>query len=98
MTAQDQLDSRAIELANQALARIETHERVCKERWEASRRAQEEIKEALTRGFDETHRRIDEVHGRVNGLSDIRLRGAAAVIGVLLVAFGWVFMAHFGGG
>jgi phage shock protein A len=97
VTAQEQLDTRTIDLANRALARIETHERVCEERWEASRRAQEEIKEALKHGFDETHRRIDEVHGRVNGLSDLRLRGAAAVIGVLLVAFGWVFMVHFGG-
>jgi hypothetical protein len=92
---QDQLDSRAIEIATRALARIESHERVCKERWEASRRAQEDIKSALKHGFDETQRRIDEVHGRVNGLADLRLRGAAGVIGVLLVAFGWVFMAHF---
>ncbi len=96
MTADEQLDTRAIELATSALARIEAHERVCKERWEASRRAQEEIKDALKHGFDETHRRIDEVHGRINGLADLRLKSAAGVIGVLLVAFGWVFMVHFG--
>lgn len=89
---------RALDEAREARAAIEAHKGLCDERWEASRRAQEEIKDALKRGFEETHRRIDEVHGRVNDLSDYRLRGAAAVIGVLLVAFGWVFMVHFGGG
>ena len=87
MAAQDNIDTRAIELARDALSRIEAHERVCEERWREQRGWVHELAEKMDK-MDDTMRagferlrevvgaKVAEVHDRVDAIEKDAAREA----------------------
>lgn len=74
---QGQLDTRAIELSQEALTQIRFHEKACDERMGEIRR-----------GIAAIHAKIGELHTRVDEVNSTRLKIAGAVIMVGVGAMG----------
>lgn len=88
---QEQIDSRAIELARDALSRIESHERRCDERWTEVRKDLIEIKQAVHGGNKELHDRIDELVNRWLRVAGWIIAGLLSLCGFLAArAMGWL--------
>lgn len=87
------LDTRALEIATQALAKIDEHVRDCKD-------DKRDLKTTITEGFADLHERIDVVHARINetnkSSSGRLMKIAGTVILVLLGVVGVLFMRNMG--
>lgn len=98
--AQHQIDTRAIEVASAALAQIQHHERACDERMETIRHGQDRLEKAITDGFNEVHKRINDTHVKMGESKDVStsrfIRMAVGAIAALLTVTGVLFVRAVG--
>lgn len=82
---QQQLDTRAIEMATKALDRVETHERYCAERYEGIKDSLGKIEDGVQSVHDRISRQKDAISTKVFGLT-------TTVIGALVAAVMYLFL------
>lgn len=96
--AQQQIDTRAIEIASSAHSRIEAHEERCNAREEQAAASRAELKQDMRNGFDRLDRAVTEqgqaLQERLSKEKDARYRRDLGVAGaaILLLLSGFVFL------
>lgn len=101
MAGQEQIDTRALELATAALTRIDAHEKACDARMDEIRDGQHRIESSIAAAAGRVDGRIaelwggiDKLHDRVTKTTQAQLSrwlgAAAALIAVLLGVCGWL--------
>ena len=88
---QAQLEIEALRTAGKALTLIESHMKTCDEDRKADRADRAEFRQEIRDGFAQTHKRIDEVHSRINTDRSVRLKlilkiAGAIILGLLALA------------
>lgn len=95
--AQEQVDTRAIEIAQEAKVRIQEHEKLCMRADEHRRQEFKELRETISQQHLDLSKKISEqasrLHERINDILGWRMKLASAIISSLLVVIGYLLIS-----